>query len=146
MIAAHASPHSRLEIPCSANCRCSCWLACALLHQVLNVTPSHGRSYYRLRCHTITHDHAAVVCYPDGCTNPTQIRDSGLSGVELMRALAVDDNGGTRLRGVSRKVRYRERRQTDRQTDRLVGRQASTKAGRQRHTETETETKGREKQ
>eukprot|EP00903_Cladosiphon_okamuranus_P008527 g8187.t1 len=34
-----------------------------------------------------------------------QIRDSGLSGVELVRALTVDDAGATRLRGVSRKAR-----------------------------------------
>ncbi|CAM9715128.1 unnamed protein product [Ectocarpus sp. 6 AP-2014] len=33
------------------------------------------------------------------------IRETGLSGVELVRALAVDDPGGVRLRGVSRKAR-----------------------------------------
>ncbi|CAN0432478.1 unnamed protein product, partial [Ectocarpus sp. 8 AP-2014] len=33
------------------------------------------------------------------------IRETGLSGVELVRALAVDDPGGARLRGVSRKAR-----------------------------------------
>jgi len=35
---------------------------------------------------------------------PVQIRDTGLSGVELVRALAVDDAAGVRLRGVSTKV------------------------------------------
>lgn len=38
-----------------------------------------------------------------------QIRETGLSGVELVRALAVDDPGGVRLRGVSRKVRSHAR-------------------------------------
>ncbi|CAM9213097.1 unnamed protein product [Ectocarpus sp. 13 AM-2016] len=33
------------------------------------------------------------------------VRETGLSGVELVRALAVDDSGGVRLRGVSRKAR-----------------------------------------
>ncbi|CAM9542781.1 unnamed protein product [Ectocarpus sp. 4 AP-2014] len=33
------------------------------------------------------------------------IRETGVSGVELVRALAVDDTGGVRLRGVSRKAR-----------------------------------------